>query len=111
MPRPSDPRLFTALIITLCFAVISCGDDPELVAKRDQQQAELRRLEGELMLLEQKLDKPPPDRREDLEALEAQIARDRAEIASLEEQVPELEARRRELELELQQYQRDYPLR
>lgn len=94
-----------------CVAGASCGDDPELVKKRDEQRAEIRRLEGELMLLEEKLNNPPKDRSAELRALEEQIERDKSEIATLEREIPELVSQKKELEAELEQYRRDYPLR
>lgn len=95
--------------LALCCA--SCGDDPKLVAKREQQKAEISRLKGELALLEEKLKNLPPDVSEDLAKAKKESEVQTAEIASLETEVAALDARKRELQSEFDSYRAKYQLK
>lgn len=97
------------LIITLALA--SCSQDPELVRKRDEQRAEIAKLEAELEALEDKLDNAPPDRSAELKALQQKAAQDQESITELEKELADLSAKRRELEKEFAAYKLKYPLR
>ena len=103
------PPIALALLSTLVLS--SCGDDPELVRKREEQRAEIRRLEGELTVLRDKLANAPKDRTAELEELQKKTVAEQAKIAELETTVADLGKRKDELEDEFKHYQRQYPLR
>jgi peptidoglycan hydrolase CwlO-like protein len=89
----------------------SCGDDPKLVAKREQQRAEITRLQGELALIEEKLRSMPPDVTAELKNARKEADAQTAEIARLETDIAELEARKRSLQDEFAAYRLKYRLK
>ncbi|MCW1884318.1 hypothetical protein OKA04_06215 [Luteolibacter flavescens] len=89
----------------------SCGEDPELVRKRDEQRAEITKLDGELSLLRERLGNLPPDQTKDLEKLKAESAANVEEIARLEAEVEGLEDEKAKLEKDFAAYQRKYAVR
>lgn len=97
--------------LLLAFSISSCGDDPELVRKRDEQRAEIRKLEGELSLLREQLKDIPEDRTAELIALKKQVEDERNQIANLEQSIADLESEKRRKEREYAEYQRKYQLR
>ena len=106
MIRPLTPLILALVLLP------GCGkEDPELVAKQEQQRAEIRRLEGELAVIREKIKSAPPDRGKDLEAMLAQTTKQEAEIAGLEAEIEVLEDRKRELEREFEAYRRKYVVR
>lgn len=107
--RPMIPRSTLLLLLLPCF-LVSCEEDPELVRKRDEQRAAITRLEAELAVLEEKLDKAPEDRGAELEQLETQTQSDQAAIAELEKELSDLSAKKRQLEREFAAYKRKYPI-
>lgn len=96
------------MAVALC---VGCGEDPELVRKSEQQKAEIRRLERELGLLQEKIARAPKDRSAELVEVRAEIGREEERIAELETGVRELEVRRKEIEKEFEEYKREYPIR
>lgn len=107
-----SPHLLRGLAISAAtMALAACGDNPELVEKRERQNAELAELRGELALVEEKLRNMPPDRSEELAEALAESANQEAELARLNAEIEELEARRRAVDLEFQEYRRRYAVR
>jgi septal ring factor EnvC (AmiA/AmiB activator) len=97
------------LLAVLCCA--SCGDDPKLVEKRDQQRAEIARLKGEIALIEEKLKNMPPDVTAELDATRKRAEEQTTEVAKLESEVAELEARKRAMQAEFDSYRAKYQLK
>jgi len=106
-------RSIHVLPIAACIALscVSCGDDPKLVAKREQQRAEIARLKGELALIEEKLKNMPPDVSAELAKARKKMVEQNAEVAGLEEEISELEARKRSLQEEFDVYRAKYRLK
>ncbi|MEP4078960.1 hypothetical protein [Haloferula sp.] len=102
---------FTAIAILSSLLAASCGDDPELVRKRDQQRAEIRKLEGELSILKEQLKDAPKDRSAELKELQGKVKSEREQIATLEKEVADLESQRRKLDREFEDYRQTYPVR
>ncbi len=88
-----------------------CGEDPELVRKSEQQKAEIRRLEGELQLLREKLARAPKDRSAELAEMQGEIRKEEAQIAELDTTISDLREKRRTMEQEFDKYKREYPIR
>ena len=99
--------------LTVLFALscVSCGDDPKLVAKRDQQKAEIAKLKGEIALIEEKLKSLPPDVTTQLAEAKALSAKQSSEVAVLEAEVTALEARKRSLQNEFDAYKLKYQVK
>jgi chromosome segregation ATPase len=92
----------------IALASTSCGDPPELVAKREQQKAEIAKLEGEIALIDEKLRTLPPDVTEELEKAKKEETQQTEEIARLEAEISDLEARKRSLDKEFLTYRVRY---
>jgi archaellum component FlaC len=99
-------RCVAALVI--CVALSSCGDDPELVRKRDEQRVEISRLNGQLELLHEKMEQIPPDRGAKIEELKQQAEENRNQIAALEAEIEGLEKEKADVERQHQAYRRKY---
>ena len=95
----------------LLVSLSSCKDDPILVKKREEQRAEISRLEIEVSALEAQLKDIPPDRSKELADSKAEAETQRAEIQKLEMQAAELEARKKELEAKLAEQRLKFPAR
>jgi peptidoglycan hydrolase CwlO-like protein len=108
MKYPLRACLLACSITLVC---PSCGDDPKLVEKHEKQKAEITRLKGELALIEEKLKNLPPDVSEELEGAKMQAEKQTAEIASLETELTELEARKRALQSEFDSYRSKYQVK
>ncbi len=106
---PTSLRL--SLVGLSVFALASCGDDPELVRKREEQRAEIRRLEGELAVLQEKMSDIPPDRSADLDKLKQEAEENKTRVASLEDEIADLEKEKQGVERELESYRRKYVIR
>lgn len=104
-------KLRSLLTVLACMAVVSCGDDPELVRKREEQRAEIRKLQSELAVLDERLKNAPKDRSEDLAKLEEETAGREEKIEALEKEVAALEERKKEIEAEFEDYRKKYPIR
>lgn len=105
MNHPSPLHMLAALC---AMALVSCGDDPELVAKREKQKTEITRLSGELALAQEKLKNMPPDVSEDLEKAKQEAEKQTSEIATLEKEISELQTRKRALQTEFDNYRAKY---
>lgn len=93
----------------LCALLLSsCGDDPELVARKEQQKTEIASLRGEIALLEEKLRDLPEDVSDQLDSARKKEASQNAEIARLEEEIKNLQKRKRELGKEFDVYRARY---
>lgn len=101
----------TALSAASLLLVVSCKEDPELIRQREQQRAEIQKLEGELSLLNEKLKNAPTDKRGDLAEVEAETRKFESEITRLTADVAKLEEQKKQLEEEFADYQRKYPIR
>ena len=101
-------------LIASCLLLIplsSCKDDPILVRKREEQRAEISRLEVEVAALEARLKDVPPDRSKELADSRAVAETQQAEIRKLEMQAADLEARKKELEAKLADQRLKFPTR
>lgn len=108
MKHPLRPSCIVVFISLACF---SCGDPPELVAKREQQKAEITRLTGELQIIEEKLKNIPPDVSEELEKAKGKVEEQTAVISRLEAEIKELQARKRTLQAEFVSYRAKYQIK
>jgi chromosome segregation ATPase len=86
----------------------SCRENPELVRQREEQRAEIKRLGGEIALLEERLKDIPNVREEDLSKAREEVATQEREIVRLEEDISGLELRKRQLEKEFAAYKVKY---
>lgn len=98
------------LMLLSSFFLISCGDDPELVKKRQEQKLEIARLEGELTILNDQLKSMPPDRSAELAEMKKKVDAQTQELARLEEEIIQLEKSKSELEDKFEQYKKNYPI-
>jgi peptidoglycan hydrolase CwlO-like protein len=103
-----QPLYSREILLCLIFILPSCGDDPKLVAVREQQRAEISQLSGELALIEEKIRHLPQDLSGDLEATLKKAEQQKAEIAQLESEIAQLEARKLSLQEEFQSYRVKY---
>lgn len=104
------PPFASLVVIAVAMLCGSCGDDPELVEKRDRQEAEITRLKGELAVMEEQLGKMPPDVSLELEKAGKQEREQLAEIARLDAEVAGVTAKKRALQAEFDSYRAKYPL-
>ena len=100
--------LASFLLSLLC---VSCGDDPKLVEKREQQKIEITRLKGELALVNEKLKNLPPDVTTQLDEARKLSEKQSAEVAALETEVVALKSKQRSLKAEFENYQIKYQLK
>jgi hypothetical protein len=103
-------KLLKLLSLGCLFLVTSCNDDPELVKKRQEQKNEIARLEGENMLLNEQLSSLPPDRSEELKEIKIKVEQQTKDLELLEQEIVQLETKKRGLEAELEQYKKNYPI-
>jgi septal ring factor EnvC (AmiA/AmiB activator) len=96
------------IITCLVFALASCGDDPVLVEKREQQKSEISRLKGEIALVQEKLKSLPPDVSSELAQEKQVYAEQSAQVALLEAEIADLDARKRALQKEFDAYRVKY---
>lgn len=104
-------RVSCSLIVLLSVCCASCSDDPKLVEKREKQKAEISRLKGELALIDEKLKNLPPDVSGQLDEAKKLSEKQTAEVAALETEVADLEARKRSLQGEFEDYQAKYQVK
>ncbi len=107
MTSPKPLYVLAAIVAVSC---TSC-EDPKLVAKRDQQKAEITRLKGEVALIEEKLKSLPPDVSTELADAKKLSAKQNAEVESLQTEIAGLETKKAELEKEFQSYQIKYQVK
>jgi chromosome segregation ATPase len=101
----------TATAACLLLSLCSCKENPELLRKREEQRAEIKRLEGELAVIEEKLKDIPPDRTKELLLAKAEADTQASEIETLEKEVATLDAKKKELEAKFADYRRKYPVK
>lgn len=104
-------------LITLCATfvlsalLISCGEDPELVRKHGEQEAEIAKLKGELALMEERMKNLPADQTTELAVAELETRKLDAEHKKLSEEVAELEAEFKDLKDQYENYRVKYTVR
>ncbi len=104
--------LFPALTaITIPFLSVSCNEDPELVKKHGEQQAEIARLSGELALLQERLKNVPPDESKELKNTRAEAEKLEEQRKLLSDEVAALEAEQKDLLEKFEDYKRKYSIR
>jgi septal ring factor EnvC (AmiA/AmiB activator) len=109
-PMPSRVLRIAAASL-LCLSLSSCGDDPELVRKREEQKAEIRRLDGELKVLQEKISQIPQDKTSELSKLKQNSEIQKDEIEGLEGDIASLQAKKAEIEKAHEAYKRKYVIR
>jgi len=95
----------------LAVLAVSCREDPAQVEKREKQKAEIARLKGDLLLVEERLKNLPPDVSSDLADAKQVASKQNSEIATLESEVSSLEARKRALQGEFDSYKVKYQVK
>lgn len=100
-----------AALALVCLSFSSCGDDPELVRKREEQKAEIRLLDGELKILQEKIAQIPPDRSTEISKLKQESELQQAEIAKLEAEIESLQKQKAQVEKDHEAYRRKYVVR
>ncbi len=100
-----------SLALVFALSCASCGDDPKLVEKRAQQNAEISRLKGELALIDEKLKSLPPDVTADLAEAKQLAEKQSAEVAGLETELVAMEARKRALQSDFDTYRIKYQVK
>lgn len=103
--------LWPTAALALCFCFASCSDDPELVRQREEQKVEISKLEGELAILEEKLEQVPKDRSEEVAVLKTEAETNRAQVAELEAEIESLERKKEDIEKQHEAYRRKYVVR
>ena len=111
MNQTSSSLLRTGAALLLCLSFSSCGDAPELVRKREEQRAEIRMLDGELKILQEKIDQLPPDRATELIKLKGESEQQKEDIARLEKEIESLQAEKARIEKDHEAYKRKYVVR
>lgn len=90
----------------------SCNrEDPQTVARFEQQKTELVRLKGEIAVLEEKIAALPADVSAELESAKSKEAAQKAEIVRLETEIAVMETRRKTLTNETEAYRLKYSTR
>ena len=97
--------------LALCLAFGSCSDDPELVRQREEQKVEISKLEGELAILEEKLEQVPPDRSAEVVQLKQDAETNRTQVAELEAEIEALENQKADIEKKHEAYRSKYVVR
>jgi septal ring factor EnvC (AmiA/AmiB activator) len=110
MPMICRPFLFLT-VAAISLSGVSCGEDPALVRKRDEQRAEITKLESELALLKEKLKDLPEDRSKELAAAKAKAAAQAEDLARLETEIAAMEKEKSELEKKFSDYRSKYVLK
>ena len=97
-------------VLTSLF-LFSCGDDPELVKKRGEQEAEIADLKGDLALIQERLKSLPDDKSEELEASQEETQALEAQRQELAAEVSALEDERDRIKKEYEDYRRRYAVK
>lgn len=103
------PRISHILLLSL-IALTSCGGDPQLVKKRQEQNHEIARLEGELEMLQENLRRFPADCTTELDQMKETVKKQIEELEELENQMQQMEQKTRKAQEELERYQKNYPI-
>ena len=97
--------------IALSIPLISCNEDPELVRKRGEQEAEIAKLKGELAIMDERLKFMPEDKTADLEEAKRETKKLEEEHERLVGEVAGLEEENRKIQREYEEYKRKYVVR
>lgn len=97
--------------LAICVALNSCSDNPELVRKRDEQRAEISKLNGELSVLQERMEQIQPDRSAKIEELKQKAEENRNQITALEAEVEALGKEKADVEKQHQTYRRKYAVK
>lgn len=100
----------TISIIALCIALTACKDDPKLVAKLGEQEVEIAKLRGELLLAEARLENLPPVQTEEPDEVNVKTNDLDKEHQHLTAKLAELEATRQTLQEEYEAYKKKYSM-
>ncbi|WP_367875138.1 hypothetical protein [Luteolibacter sp. Populi] len=103
--------LSSAGLVLVCLSFSSCSDDPELVRKREEQKAEIRLLDGELKILQEKISNIPPDRSTEISKLKQDSELQQTQIATLEQEIERLQKQKTQIEKDHEVYRRKYVVR
>jgi cell division protein FtsB len=101
-------KFLPLLLSSLPLVLGSCRENPELVRKREEQRAEIKRLEGEIALIDEKLKAIPVIHEDDLAKARKELESQKHETARLEQEISDLEGRKRQLEKEFAAYKVKY---
>lgn len=99
------------LVVISSVLLVSCGEDPKLVAKVEQQKAEISKLRGEIALVDEKLKNLPPDVSSELAITRELADKQNTEVAALEKEIETLEQRKASLQSEFDTYKIKYQLK
>lgn len=105
------PFFHAGAAIAAILLLTACGEDPILVKKHGEQQAEIAKLAGELALIEERMKNLPPDQSAALNKTAAESVKLEAERSRLSGEVEALEAEHRELLQKYEDYKRKYAIR
>jgi SMC interacting uncharacterized protein involved in chromosome segregation len=103
-------RICKISLCALALVLASCGDDPELVKKREQQKQEIEKLKGEIAIKEEMINALPPDRTRELQASKEKAELQTKAVELMEEEIASLEKKKRILEKEVEDYKKKYPV-
>jgi cell division protein FtsB len=101
-------KFFPLLLSSLPLVLGACRENPELVRKREEQRAEIKRLEGEIALIDEQLKAIPVIHEEDLAKARKELESQKQETTRLEQEISDLEGRKRQLEKEFTDYKVKY---
>jgi septal ring factor EnvC (AmiA/AmiB activator) len=110
-PFALSSLLRPAALALVCLSFSSCGDDPELVRKREEQKAEIRLLDGELKILQERISNIPPDRSAEISRLKTESESQQAQVAALEQEIESLQKQKAQIEKDHEAYRRKYVAR
>ncbi|MGJ8641985.1 MAG: hypothetical protein ACSHX9_01140 [Luteolibacter sp.] len=99
------------LIAVTSFFLASCGDDPELVKKRGEQEAKIAKLKGDLALVQEQLKSLPSDKSKELALSKKQTELLEAKRKKLATEVSSLEIERDRIKKEYEDYRRKYAVK
>lgn len=102
----SSIRLPLAALTSLF--LFSCGDDPELVKKRGEQEAKIASLKGDLALIQERLKNLPEDKSEELAASKKETEILEEKRQKLATEVSSLQDERDRIQKEYDDYRRKY---
>jgi chromosome segregation ATPase len=104
---PRSIRICAVLFLALS---VSCGEDPELVKKRQEQKLEIARLEGELQILNEQLKGIPADRSAELTEMKKKLDDQTLQLEQLEQEIIKLEKDKRDAEQRFEDFKKKYPI-
>lgn len=101
------------LLVAIAFSMplISCNEDPELIRKRGEQEAEIAKLKGELAIMDERLKFMPDDKTVELEEAKHETKKLEEEHERLVAEVAGLEEESKKIQREYEEYKRKYVVR